>query len=305
MRSMKNQGMLIILILLLQNVNAQDYIIKINGDTIRSKVIGTNDNTLIYKKSENPEGPSYHILNKEVQEIILQNGESIMIQPVVFPDSVLVLKIDNAIRSKQKVVLSLRQDLKKKVLITSRKGLYSIVCEGANRADQEIKIADITEISPCIIPNSGSFGVGFGIPYGMIGANLELSASDLVSFTAGAGPTIHCGLAYNAGCFVYLRNNTYAWRPRLSVLYGINCMIYETGNVNSEINESYTGFSFGIGSKFILNYAKTLGLNIDIMYLSYPEEFKKRIRELEFWGWSFTDDGRGNLKLAVGFAYIF
>lgn len=55
-------------------LSAQDIIVKINGDQIKSKVLEIGDSSIRYKKFENIEGPTYSIMIKNISEIIYNNG---------------------------------------------------------------------------------------------------------------------------------------------------------------------------------------------------------------------------------------
>jgi hypothetical protein len=59
---------------MVQNVSAQDKIYKSNGDVIEVKVKSVNENDITYKKSNNPDGPDYHINKTELTKVIYANG---------------------------------------------------------------------------------------------------------------------------------------------------------------------------------------------------------------------------------------
>jgi len=54
--------------------NAQDKIIKINGDTIRAKIMEIGTNGISYKKTTMLDGPTYTELKSDIRLIILSNG---------------------------------------------------------------------------------------------------------------------------------------------------------------------------------------------------------------------------------------
>ena len=56
--------------------NAQDKIYKPDGSIIDAKIKSVNDRTVIYKRTDNPDGPEYTILQKEVARIVYQNGNT-------------------------------------------------------------------------------------------------------------------------------------------------------------------------------------------------------------------------------------
>lgn len=63
-------------------VFSQDSILKLNGEIIKSQIITIDINTIIYKKYDNLNGPTYVIEKKDVAEIIFSNGitETIIVE---------------------------------------------------------------------------------------------------------------------------------------------------------------------------------------------------------------------------------
>jgi|GEM_PF-683527 len=64
-----------ILVLFTCQLSAQDYIILLNGDEIKSKVLEINDNTIKYKKYSNLSGPTYSLKKSEIFLIKYQSGD--------------------------------------------------------------------------------------------------------------------------------------------------------------------------------------------------------------------------------------
>lgn len=64
----------LICILLLGTSYAQDKLYKKNGDMIQVKVIEIETRTISYKKTDNPDGPSYTINKDDVAKIAYSNG---------------------------------------------------------------------------------------------------------------------------------------------------------------------------------------------------------------------------------------
>lgn len=62
---------------------AQDVIIKKNGDEIKSKVLEVALTIIKYKKFDNPNGPTFEILKSEVFMIKYENGTKDIINPIV------------------------------------------------------------------------------------------------------------------------------------------------------------------------------------------------------------------------------
>jgi len=61
---------------------SQDLIIKRNADEIQAKVLEVTSSEIRYKKSSNPDGPTYSILRSEVFMIKYENGEKDVITPL-------------------------------------------------------------------------------------------------------------------------------------------------------------------------------------------------------------------------------
>ncbi len=88
-------------------------------------------------------------------------------------------------------------------------------------------------------------GFGLGIPYGVIGGNLEVSPIDHLALTAGLGITPG-GPGWSIGGRAYLFGKDKTFRPRLSLLHGVVAVL-ETRGRGSSTYETITGNAFGIG----------------------------------------------------------
>ena len=54
---------------------SQDVLIKVNGDSIPSKIIKVSNEKIIFKKTTNPDGPQYEIVTDSVYKIKYQNNQ--------------------------------------------------------------------------------------------------------------------------------------------------------------------------------------------------------------------------------------
>lgn len=61
-------------VLLCCNAEAQDKLIKRNGDEVAGKVVDVATRTITYKKADNPDGPTYTIGKDELAKIVYENG---------------------------------------------------------------------------------------------------------------------------------------------------------------------------------------------------------------------------------------
>jgi hypothetical protein len=69
------KGILVILCLAgILTANAQDKIVKLNGETIDSKIKKIDNNIITFKKTNNPEGPDYALETREIDKVIFENG---------------------------------------------------------------------------------------------------------------------------------------------------------------------------------------------------------------------------------------
>lgn len=153
---------------------------------------------------------------------------------------------------------------------------------------------------------SFDFGVGAGLPYGVLGANIEYYPSNNLSISAGLGATAEAGVAYDISLQYYLGTEE-NWNPRISVHYGTNasmkiikiCTIFNSYNTNEEY-DSFEGISVGAGIKKLWG---NHGLVLDILYIA-SSKFDDRVNELEAQG-NIVDEEGGDIKYGIGYVYSF
>lgn len=151
-----------------------------------------------------------------------------------------------------------------------------------------IHATSTTQYSPVdSVENDSSFqvhrgyvGMGVGIPYGAVGVNAEYcinpKSGGSVYATAGVGHSLVVGLAYSAGMNVYLRHAEVVWRPRLSLLYGINGGLEGQYSMYGEPTSMlYRGVSAGFGQLFLLGKGKRFALSADALLIASSGLFEK------------------------------
>ncbi len=143
-------------------------------------------------------------------------------------------------------IINIKQHKSVKAKILSIDG-EKILIKEKNGNTKEIIRNTITNIEEIPFGTLGNVGVGFGIPYGVLGFNLELSLLPYLSVTGGFGTTIFTGVGYNVGLKGYFRKPGPVWRPRASVYYGINGMYAK--DFNHPDNEKYSGVTVGLGQQ--------------------------------------------------------
>ena len=146
-----------------------------------------------------------------------------------------------------------------------------------------------------------SFGLGLGIPYGILGVNVDINAASNLNLSAGVGTTILAGIGYNVGLKYFFTPIEKTFRPRVSAYYGINSMVLkEYGSGKEDEGEVYTGLSIGIGAQWMWGEDKSKGLDFDIIYIATTgfdvEELKKE---------GFAVEEYGKVKISIGYRHAF
>jgi|GEM_PF-3834280 len=83
---MKKLFALLFIAVLCESADAQDLIIKHNGDTIRAKITEISDDVVRYKKQNNLNGPTFVTSKSEINKLVYANGtQEVMAAPVPVP----------------------------------------------------------------------------------------------------------------------------------------------------------------------------------------------------------------------------
>ena len=167
-----------------------------------------------------------------------------------------------------------------------------------------VPTSDIIRITEKAHESKGSIGLGFGIPYGLLGFNFDIRLYKNLYFTGGLGTGIFVTPMYNFGSKFILRSGNYKWRPRLSAYYGTYGLAYIEG-YNSTIRETFSGFTVGLGQQWTLGITKTWGIDFDILYIVDDSVFEKRIQELKSQGYELEMASNRNIKISLGVRYCF
>jgi hypothetical protein len=162
-----------------------------------------------------------------------------------------------------------------------------VIIKEKNGPTRKITRDQILNIQEVPFGTLGNVGVGFGIPYGTLGFNLEFNLVPYLSLTGGLGTTIFTGVGYNIGLKGYLRKPGPVWRPRISAYYGINGLSAE--DFNHPDNEKYSGITAGLGQIFLWQQH---GFDLDLMYIVTSGL------------WDEQEEG-GRIKISIGYRYAF
>ncbi|MDD5258375.1 MAG: hypothetical protein PHD29_00185 [bacterium] len=135
-------------------------------------------------------------------------------------------------------------------------------------------------------------GLGFGIPYGVLGVNFEIGLNDLLSLCAGIGiyPSGNdvdnfgdLEIGYSVGGRIYFAPRKSHFRPRINLLRG-------TVAINKSSDSFIEGFAPGLG--FDWKVSRKLGMDFDLLYPIYDQP-------------KGTHQEGGAVKISIGFGYYF
>jgi hypothetical protein len=118
-----------------------------------------------------------------------------------------------------------------------------------------------------------SIGLGLGIPYGILGINVDVNLISNIDASFGIGSTIYEHVGFEGGLKYYLASSEDALRPRVSWFYGTNNIVYF--DLNEDLDENYSGMALGFGMRFFPETSH-YGLDIDVFYLA-TTNYRKQI----------------------------
>ena len=155
--------------------------------------------------------------------------------------------------------------------------------------------------------DTASIGAGVGTQYGLIGINGNLKITDNLYASAGLGTTF-IGTGWSVGAKYYFLDANRIWRPRLIATYGTNAVLVtkqEFWNDTIRTEESFTGFSLGLGQSFAFGSTRSHGFDFDIMYRVTDGGYADHLSELENIGLSIEDNTAQDISFSLGYRYNF
>ncbi len=148
-------------------------------------------------------------------------------------------------------------------------------------------------------------GLGFGVPYGLLGAKVEYFVIDNLSLHASLG-TNTVGLGYGTGAQYYFGDKN-SWRPDISIHYGSYGVITAGDNIPKRVfddDEEFEGLAIGGGvSKMWGQNGFAVGAHFIL-----DSDLEDRKDELEKKGYEFDDAGglgSDRFKILVGYVHSF
>lgn len=110
-----------------------------------------------------------------------------------------------------------------------------------------------------------------GIPYGVIGSNLQVNLDDNFALSLGLGFT-PADVAYAVGARVYLNDSSHSVRPRLGFYYGTVAYEEIYYGLYSYEERNLSGSALGFG----LEFGQTGGVRFDgeLMYILSCQDYE-------------------------------
>jgi hypothetical protein len=156
---------------------------------------------------------------------------------------------------------------------------------------------------PVAAQNAGSWGIGYGIPYGNLGVNIDYRVVSEFYLSGAVGSGFN-DIGYAFGARYYFPHYTETVRPRLSVLYGVYGGLKprgssRTGNPIDEGGEDFANTAIGFGIEWM---SGDEGFDIEILYVNTNE---LKARRDEAWDEDFQVNryGANPLSLAIGYRH--
>ncbi|MFH0774683.1 MAG: hypothetical protein V2A53_04205 [bacterium] len=153
-------------------------------------------------------------------------------------------------------------------------------------------------------PNKISLGVG--IPYGMLGWNLEIEKNRF-AVSGGVGRDISGLMGWAVGVRAYLNEPTKTFRLRAGCFYGIVAGVWMesytyywgTGeHEHKEYKRNYPGFAPSLG--FEWRYGENLSLEFDLLHPIFDKDKIKKDWEKE--GWKAGEDAIFSIPISLSLA---
>ena len=222
---------------------------------------------------------------------------------------ILLLIFTSALYSYEVSKVLLKNGTVVKGKVIEKKPDGSIVFETIDGFTLTIDSEDIYQIVSVQFPKTGSVGIGLGVPYGILGFNIDFTVANNLNLSGGIGTTIFAGVGYSIGAKYFFRDVGHTWRPRVLIFYGINSMIYTeiyTEDYSGEVDESwkYSGLTLGIGQQWTFGESKRHSFDLDLMYLATQGDFHDKKEKLEDEGYDITG-GDAKIKISLGYRYCF
>lgn len=161
----------------------------------------------------------------------------------------------------------------------------------------EVQAQDAASTPQTIKESKVGVGIGFGIPYGILGVNVDFVVAPNLNLTAGLG-TSTVDLGYSFGAKYFFSDVSHSFRPRILALYGTNAVLWDASGWDND--KSYTGLSLGAGAQWMWGESKSNGLDFDIIFIATTG---LDVNDLKNQG--IIVDEPGKIKFSIGYRHMF
>ncbi len=166
----------------------------------------------------------------------------------------------------------------------------------------------------------GSVGIGLGMFYGFFGLNVDVHPIqkrwfDGITITASIGETPIGQFAYAGGLRYFLLPRDYGWRPRVTIMYGINAVtdynlaiITDAGAINFRERKVFHGLNLGFGVQYMFGKDRRHGLDLDLAVIAYSsvnEHIDKLRKDPDIGSYISKNDKPFPLVLSFGYRLAF
>jgi len=166
----------------------------------------------------------------------------------------------------------------------------------------------------------GSVGIGLGMFYGFFGLNVDVHPLQKrwfngITITASIGETPIGQFAYAGGLRYFLLPRDYGWRPRITIMYGINAVtdynlaiITDTGAINFREKKTFHGLNLGFGVQYMFGKDRRHVLDFDLVVIAYSsvnEHIDKLRKDPDIAPYVSKEDKPFPLVLSFGYRLAF
>ncbi len=166
----------------------------------------------------------------------------------------------------------------------------------------------------------GSVGIGLGMFYGFFGLNVDVHPIqkrwfDGITITASIGETTIGHFAYAGGLRYFVLPRDYGWRPRITIMYGINAvtdyniaLITDTGAINFREKKTFHGLNVGFGLQYMFGKDRRHGLDCDLVVITYSsvnEHIDKLLKDPDIGPYISRNDKPFPLVISLGYRLAF
>jgi len=166
----------------------------------------------------------------------------------------------------------------------------------------------------------GSVGLGLGMFYSFFGVNIDVHPIQKqwwngITITASVGETTIGKFAYAGGLRYFFLPRNYGWRPRITLMYGINAttdynltVITDTGSINFREKKTFHGLTIGFGIQYMFGENRRHGLDFDLVVITYSsvnEHIDKLRRDPDIASYVSADDKPFPLVISFGYRFAF